>query len=74
MKRLAPHVIADAAVCFGYPVIEGTGISTQVVASRFIAGESVADLAREYAQPPEAIEDALRYEWAEELVEARDRI
>lgn len=47
---------------FGKPVIAGTGISTAIIASRFNARESIADLAAEYDCPPEKIEEAIRWE------------
>lgn len=49
---------------FGKPVIAGTGISTAIIASRFNARESIADLAAEYDCPPEKIEEAIRWERA----------
>lgn len=49
---------------FGKPVIAGTGISTAIIASRFNARESIAELAAEYDCPPEKIEEAIRWERA----------
>jgi uncharacterized protein (DUF433 family) len=43
-------------VGFGKPVIAGTGISTAIIASRFNARESIADLAAEYERPEQEIE------------------
>jgi len=58
-----PKIIQmDAAVAFGRPVIAGTGIQTSVIASRFAARESIADLAGEYGRTPEEIQEALRWE------------
>jgi uncharacterized protein (DUF433 family) len=51
-------------VGFGKPVIAGTGISTAVIASRFNARESIADLAAEYECKPQQIEEAIRWERA----------
>lgn len=47
---------------FGKPVIAGTGISTAIIASRFNARESVADLAEEYGCTQPQIEEAIRWE------------
>jgi len=47
---------------FGKPVIAGTGISTAIIASRFNARESIADLAGEYECTPQQIEEAIRWE------------
>ncbi|MGB8541252.1 MAG: DUF433 domain-containing protein [Candidatus Acidiferrales bacterium] len=49
---------------FGKPVIAGTGISTAIIASRFNARESIADLAAEYERPQKEIEEAIRWERA----------
>jgi uncharacterized protein (DUF433 family) len=51
-------------VGFGKPVIAGTGISTAIIASRFNARESIADLAAEYERPQREIEEAIRWERA----------
>jgi len=51
-------------VGFGKPVLAGTGISTAIIAARFNARESVADLAEEYGCKPNQIEEALRWERA----------
>jgi uncharacterized protein (DUF433 family) len=47
---------------FGKPVIAGTGISTAIIASRFNARDSIADLAAEYDCSPQQIEEAIRWE------------
>lgn len=49
-------------VGFGRPVIAGTSITTSIVASRFNARESVADLAEEYGRTTTEIEEAIRWE------------
>jgi uncharacterized protein (DUF433 family) len=52
----------DPRVGFGRPVIAGTAITTAIVASRFNARESVADLAKEYGRKAQEIEEAIRWE------------
>ncbi len=49
---------------FGKPVIAGTGISTAIIASRFSARDSIADLAAEYECTSRQIEEAIRWEQA----------
>lgn len=56
------EVEVDARVSFGRPVIRGTGIPIDVVADRYKAGDSVADLALDYACAESAIEEAVRCE------------
>lgn len=55
-------VMMDPEIQFGRPVLAGTGIPTAVIADRYKAGESIADLARDYDRPPEEIEEAIRCE------------
>lgn len=49
-------------VAFGRPVLANTGIATEVIAGRFRARDSIAELAEEYGVPPSMIEDAVRWE------------
>lgn len=58
-------VLIDPRYGFGRPVIAGTNIRTEVVASRYKAGESIAGLADDYAIPIDRIEDAIRAELRE---------
>ena len=55
-------VVIDPALSAGRPVIAGTGLATQVIAERYKAGESVRDLARDYARAGAEIEEAIRCE------------
>lgn len=59
----APTFISiDPRVQFGKPCLAGIGVPTSIIAERFEAGESVADLAEDYGSTPQEIEEALRYE------------
>lgn len=49
-------------VAFGRSVIDGTGISTAVIASRFHARESIEDLAKEYGRTAKEIQEAVIWE------------
>jgi uncharacterized protein (DUF433 family) len=57
-------VSITSGVVSGRPAIEGTRIPTAVVAQRFRAGETIAELAAEYGISTEAIEAAVKYEKA----------
>jgi uncharacterized protein (DUF433 family) len=58
-----PKVIAmDPYLSFGRPVLEGTGITTAIIAERYKAGESIEELAHDYECPPPAIQEAIRCE------------
>ena len=56
------RVVIDPRVSFGRPTLTGTGIPTAVIADRYKAGESVADLASDYSRTPDEIEEAIRTE------------
>ena len=55
-------VVVDPALSFGRPVLAGAGVRTEVIESRFRAGDSIADMALDYEVPAEQIEEALRFE------------
>jgi len=57
-------VLIDPSVAFGRPVLAGTGIPTAVLADRYTAGESIAELAADYECDPAMIEEAIRCELA----------
>ena len=54
----------------GAPCVAGTGIQARILAGRFSAGESVADLCDDYGLLPEQVEMAIRFE----LARARKRM
>jgi uncharacterized protein (DUF433 family) len=56
------NVVINPYVSFGKPVIAGTGLPTRVVAERFKAGDSIAEIAVDYGRKEEEIDDAIRYE------------
>ena len=59
----SPSLISMTPNIFsGRPVIEGTGISTAIIAERYKAGDSVSVLSADYGQQIEAIEEAIRCE------------
>lgn len=55
-------VVIDPWVSFGRPVIAGTGIRTDVILNRFLAGESSDELAEDYGRTKEEIDEAIRWE------------
>jgi uncharacterized protein (DUF433 family) len=52
----------DPRVAFGRPVLAGRGVPTAVLADRFKAGDSLADLAKDYDTSTQVIEEAIRCE------------
>lgn len=59
-----PSIAIDPTISFGRPVILRRGISTAVIVSRLNAGETPAELARDYALRLEEVLDAATYELA----------
>ena len=58
-----PRVVAmDPRIEFGRPVLKSSAVPTAVIADRYKAGESIADLAEDYGESPLNIEEAIRYE------------
>ena len=53
-------IVIDPKISAGRPVIAGTGLATQVLAERYKAGESIADLAHDYERENAEIEEAIR--------------
>ena len=56
------NIVIDPFISFGKAVITGTGVSTDIVAERFKAGESADELANDYGCAREKIEEAIRCE------------
>ena len=63
-KRDPRVVVMNPAVSFGRPVIVGTGIPVSSIYERYRAGDSVADLAKDFRLETSAIEEAIRCEAA----------
>ena len=55
-------VVIDPRRSFGRPVLAGAYVRTEVIEDRFRAGDSIADMARDYGVQPAAVEEALRFE------------
>jgi uncharacterized protein (DUF433 family) len=56
------NIVIDPFISFGRAVITGTGVTTELVAERFKAGESADELAVDYGCDREKIEEAIRCE------------
>lgn len=52
----------DPRIAFGRPVLVGKGVPTAVLADRFKAGDTLADMAQDYDTSTQAIEEAIRCE------------
>ena len=55
-------VVIDPRIAFGNPVVDGTGVSTAILAQRYKAGDSIDELAEDFRLSRHAIEEAIRYE------------
>jgi uncharacterized protein (DUF433 family) len=59
----APRTVAiDPQVGFGRPLLVDAGVPTSVIADRFLAGDTIDEMADDFEVPRQAIEDALRFE------------
>lgn len=59
-------VVVDPDYGFGLPVIQGTGVRTEIIAERHRAGDSVEEIAYDFDVSPKQINDALRWEMPEQ--------
>lgn len=55
-------IVVDPEVCFGRPAIAGTAIPTDVIADRYLGGDSIRKMAEDYDLSEENITAALRFE------------
>lgn len=55
-------VVVDPDYGFGLPVVEGTGVRTEIIAERHRAGDSIDEIAYDFDVTPKQINDALRWE------------
>lgn len=55
-------ITIDKNIAFGRPIIDKTSVPTKNVYDRFLAGESVNDLADDFKLLERQIEEAIRYE------------
>lgn len=61
-KPTTVEVVIDPRIAFGNPIVEGTGISTAILAQRYKAGDSIDELASDFGLSRDAVEQAIRYE------------
>jgi len=55
-------VVVDPDYGFGLPVVQGTGVRTEIIAERHRAGDGIDEIAYDFDVTPKQIEDALRWE------------
>jgi len=55
-------IVIDPRISFGRPVLDGTGIRTEIIVDRFRAGEPIDSLVSDYGRSREEIEAVLRSE------------
>lgn len=56
------YVTVNPRISFGKPVIAGTGITTEIIAGRLMAGDSEQELAREYGRTLAEIKAAAEFQ------------
>jgi uncharacterized protein (DUF433 family) len=55
-------VVIDPRLSFGRPVLSHVAVPTEVIADRFRAGDSLAEMAKDYGVDEKEIEEAIRFE------------
>lgn len=60
--QLSERIVCDSQIHSGSPTVQGTRVATFVIAGRFLAGETIPEIADDYSIDSGAVEDALRYE------------
>ncbi|MEZ4379046.1 MAG: DUF433 domain-containing protein [Gemmatimonadales bacterium] len=63
-RRATRPIAVDAAIAFGRPIVASVGVTTQAIADRIDAGESVEELSADYGITPEEVEEAILLERA----------
>ncbi|HET9065499.1 MAG TPA: DUF433 domain-containing protein [Gemmatimonadales bacterium] len=59
-----PSITIDPGIAFGRPTLRGRGITTEVLADRIDAGESIEEVAADYGIAVAEVEQAILYERA----------
>jgi uncharacterized protein (DUF433 family) len=55
-------VVIDPRVSFGRPILTSAAIPTEIIADRFLAGDSPTEMAKDYRVEEKEIEEAIRFE------------
>ena len=63
VQKALRTVVIDPTLSGGRPVIEGTGIATEIVAERYKLGESIEELTDDYELQSKKIQEAIRCEF-----------
>ncbi|MFN0073814.1 MAG: DUF433 domain-containing protein [Chloroflexota bacterium] len=58
------NVVIDPEYSFGLPVIEGSGVRTEIIVERFKAGDSCQEIAKDFSLTATDVERALQFEVA----------
>lgn len=61
MKQIAPRIVVDNRILGGKPVIKGTRVPVYVLVGHMAAGDSAADVAKEYRLTRADVLAALQY-------------
>lgn len=55
-------VVIDPRISFGRPILTSAAIPTEIIADRFLAGDSPTEMAKDYRVEEKEIEEAIRFE------------
>lgn len=69
-KQLFPHIVVDAKIRFGKPIIEGTRVPVDIVVGKIAGGMTIDKAMKEYDLTRNQVLAALQY--AARLVEEEE--
>ena len=55
-------IVIDPRISFGRPILTSAAIPTEVIADRFLAGDSPTEMAKDYRVDEKEIEEAIRFD------------
>ena len=61
-KEQPRTIVIDPKLAFGRPVLSSAAVRTDIIVDRFRAGDSLAEMAKDYGVDEKDIEEALRFE------------
>jgi len=61
-KEQPKAIVIDPRLAFGRPVLSSAAVRTDIIVSRFRAGDTMTEMAKDYGVDEKEIEEALRFE------------
>ncbi len=61
-RGLDSPIVVNALVAFGSPTVEGTGVPTYILKQRYVAGETLEEIAEDFSLSVTQLQEALSFE------------